>query len=118
MPSLAHFPYASPLVLVAKKDGSTRICIDYRQLNKNIIPERYLIPLIENQPDRLQSAKVFSVIDLPNGFFNVSLDEDSCKFTAFVTPIAQHEFLRVSFGLCISPAVFQRFINTVVYFAS
>lgn len=69
--------------------------------------------MIEEQPDRLQSAKILSAIDLPNGFFHVSVDKDSCKFIAFVTPVAQYEFVRVPFGLCISLAVFQRFINTV-----
>ena len=63
--------------------------------------------------DKLQDARVFSTIDLKNGFLHVSVSEDSCKYTSFVTQNGQFEFLNMPFGLCNAPSVFQRFINAV-----
>lgn len=100
-------------MLVKKKNGETRICIDFRKLNKKIIKDRYPLPLIEDQLDRLQNAKIFSTLDLRNGFFHVEITEDSCKYTSFIVPNGQYEFVRMPFGLCNSPAVFQKFINAV-----
>lgn len=105
--------FASPIVLVKKKDGSTRICCDYRKLNKNIVKDRFPLPLIEDVLDRLHDANFFSTIDLRNGFFHVGIEDCSIKYTAFVTHHGQFEFLKCPFGLCNSPAVFQRFISTV-----
>lgn len=110
-PSLSD--YASPVVLVKKKDGTTRLCVDYRKLNTKIIKDRYPLPLIEDQLDALQGSRVFSTLDLKNGFFHVPIDRDSRKYTAFIVPDGQYEFLYVPFGLCNSPAVFQKFINVV-----
>lgn len=105
--------FASPVVLVKKKDDSYRLCADFRLLNRKIIKDRYPLPLIEDQLDRLQNAKVFSTLDLKNGFFHVRMDEASIKYTSFIVPDGQYEFLKVPFELCISPSVFQRFINAV-----
>jgi len=105
--------YASPIVLVKKKNGDTRICIDYRKLNKKVIKDRYPLPLIEDQLDRLQDAKIFSTLDLKNGFFHVKVDEESRKYTSFVVPTGQYEFMRMPFGLCNSPAIFQKYINAI-----
>lgn len=110
-PSLSD--YASPVVLVKKKTGETRLCVDYRQLNKKIIKDRYPLPLIDDQLDALQGASVFSTIDLRNGFFHVPVEKESRKYTSFVVPDGQYEFLYAPFGLCNSPAVFQRFINQI-----
>lgn len=81
-PSLSD--YASPVVLVVKKDGNTRLCVDYRQLNKKIVKDRYPLPLIKDQLDLLQNTKFFSTLDLRNGFFHVPIAEDSRKYTAFL----------------------------------
>lgn len=105
--------YASPVVLVRKRDGSYRLCIDYRLLNKKIIKDRYPLPLIEDQLDQLQDTEVFSTIDLKNGFFHVRMSEASVKYTAFIVPDGQYEFTRVPFGLCNSPSVFQRYVNAI-----
>ena len=77
--------YSSPIVISKKKDGSPRVCIDYRQLNKNIIKDRFLLLLIEDILDGLQEVRIFSTIDLWNGFFHVDVEPDSRKCTAFVT---------------------------------
>jgi len=105
--------YASPIVVTKKKDGTPRICIDYRAINRAIIKDRYPLPLIEDILDRLQAARIFSSLDLKNGFFHVPVNKDSQKYTAFVTHDGQYQFRKVPFGLCNSPAVFQRYINEI-----
>lgn len=92
-PSVSN--YASPIVLVGKKDGSRQLSVDYRLLNRKIIKDRYPLPLIEDQLDALQDAKVFSTLDLKNGFFHVRMDESSIKYTALIVPDGHHEFLKV-----------------------
>lgn len=105
--------FACPIVLTRKRTNEYRICLDFRQLNKKIVKFCFPLPLIEDVVDKLQNAKVFTSLDLRNGFFHVKIDPKSTKYTAFNTPTGHYEFLRVPFGLCISSAVFQRYINTV-----
>ncbi|GBN24637.1 Transposon Ty3-G Gag-Pol polyprotein [Araneus ventricosus] len=105
--------YSSPVVIVRKKDGTPRVCIDYRRLNKVVVKDRFPLPLIEDILDRLQGSRVFSTIDLKNAFFHVDVNKDSRKYTSFVTHEGQYQFLKVPFGLCNSPAVFERYINTI-----
>lgn len=105
--------YASPIVLAKKKDETSRLCVDYRKLNRKIVKDRYPLPLIEDCLDRLQGSKYFSTIDLKDGFFHVPIDESSCKYTAFIVPDGHYEFLKVPFGLCNSPAIFQKYINAI-----
>lgn len=75
--------------------------------------DRFPLPLIEDQLDRLRGSIFFSMLDLKDGFFHVPIHKDSRKYTAFVTPDGQYEFLRAPFGLCNSPAIFQKYINAV-----
>ncbi|GBM25478.1 Retrovirus-related Pol polyprotein from transposon 17.6 [Araneus ventricosus] len=105
--------YCSPLVLRRKKDGNFRLCIDYCKLNAKTVKDRYPLPLIEEVLDQLPSGKFFSTTDLKNGFFHMEMEEDSKKFTSFVTHDGQYGFNEVPFGLCNSPSIFQRFINHV-----
>ncbi|GBO25213.1 Retrovirus-related Pol polyprotein from transposon 297 [Araneus ventricosus] len=104
---------SSPVVIVRKKDGAPRVCIDYRRLNKVVVRDRFPLPLIEDILDRLQGSRIFSTIDLKNAFFHVDVNKDSRKYTSFVTHEGQYQFLKVPFGLCNSPAMFQRYINTI-----
>ncbi|GBO46719.1 Transposon Tf2-8 polyprotein [Araneus ventricosus] len=95
--------YASPIVLVKKKDGTARLCVDYRKLNRKLVKDRFPLPLIEDVLDKLQDAKVYSTLDLKNGFFHVEVNEDCKHFTSFVVPDGQFEFNKVPFGLSTSP---------------
>ncbi|CAK9809163.1 Retrovirus-related Pol polyprotein from transposon 297 [Anthophora quadrimaculata] len=104
-------PFTSPIVLVKKKDGSTRMCVDYRALNKITVKDRYPLPLIEDQLNRLGKGKYFSTLDMSSGFYQIPVAADSAEKTAFVTPDGHYEFLKVPFGLANAPAVFQRAIN-------
>jgi len=71
------------------------------------------LPIIENQINRLRGAKIFSSIDLQNGFFHVPMAEESRKYTAFIIPNGHYEFLRMPFGLCLASAYFQKYVNAV-----
>lgn len=100
-------------MLVNKKDGSKRMCVDYRKINEKIVKDRYPLPIIEEQLDALQGARMFTTLDLKNGFFSCTGERRQPQFTSFIVPDGQYEFLRVPFGLCNSPAVFARFIDSV-----
>jgi len=109
----SNSPYASPIVLVHKKNGELLLCIDYRELNKITIKDNFPTPLIEDQLDRLRDKQYFTSLDLRNGFHHVKVAESSIKFTAFVTSLGQFEYLRMPFGLTNAPRVFQRFIHNI-----
>ncbi|GFU95740.1 retrovirus-related Pol polyprotein from transposon 17.6 [Trichonephila clavipes] len=98
---------------VKKKDGTTRLCVDYRRLNRKLVKDRFPLPLIEDVLDRLQEAKVYTTLDLKNGFFHVDVNEDCKHLTSFVVPDGQFEFNKVPFGLSTSPSVFQRYVYSI-----
>ncbi|GFX86126.1 retrovirus-related Pol polyprotein from transposon 297 [Trichonephila clavipes] len=104
---------ASQVLVVRKKDGSPRVCIDFRKLNCVLVKDPYPLPLIEDILDKLQDTRVFSTIDLRNGFFHVPVNKQSRPYTSFVTQNGQFQFLKMHFGLSTCPSTFQRFINTV-----
>lgn len=105
--------YASPIVLVKKKTGDLRMCVDFRKLNKVTAKHNYPIPLIDDLLESLANKKIFTKLDLKNGFHHVFMNEDPVKYTAFITPLGQYEFLHMPFGLKNAPSVFQMFINSV-----
>ncbi|GFX13178.1 transposon Tf2-6 polyprotein [Trichonephila clavipes] len=96
-----------------EKDGSSRKCIDYRKLNQKLVKDKFPLPIIEDVLDTLQEAKVYSTLDLRNGFFHVDVDEDCRKYTSFIIPDGQFEFNKVPFGLSTSPGVFQRYVSSI-----
>ena len=104
-------PYGAPVLLVRKKDGSLRLCIDYRRLNELTKKDRFPLPLIEELLERLVGARFFTKVDLRSGFYQVAMAEDSVQRTAFVTPDGSFEWLAMPMGLCNAPSTFQRLMQ-------
>ena len=104
----SNSPWASPVVLVRKKDGSLRFCIDLRKLNARTVKDAYSIPHIEDALDSLNGACIFTSLDLKSGYWQVKLDDESILLTAFtVGPLGFYECVRMPFGLTNAPATFQ-----------
>lgn len=107
-------PCASPVVLVRKKDGSLRFCIDYRHLNLVTKPDVFPLPRMDDLLDQLGRSKFFSTLDLAHGYWQVKMHPDSCEKTAFTTHQGLYEFRVMPFGLRNAPAVFQRLMQCVL----
>ena len=105
-------PYSSPIVLVPKKDGTNRICINYRKLNEITIKDAYPLPRIGQTIDASQGAGYFSPLDLASGYWQVPVAEKDRHKTAFCTPEGGlYEFVKMLFGLTNDPATFVRLMN-------
>jgi transposase InsO family protein len=106
-------PFGAPVLFVQKKDGTLRMCIDYRQLNKITVRDRYPLPRIDDLLDRLAGCRVFSSLDLQSGYHQVRISEEDVPKTAFTTPFGHFQFKVLCFGLTNAPATFQRIMNRV-----
>lgn len=103
--------YASPIVLVKKRNGDIRMCVDFREVNKRVLRDHYPLPRIQDQIDNLAKAVYFCTLDMKSGFYQVEIEESSKHITAFVTPDGLYEYNRLPFGFVNSPSCYQRAID-------
>jgi hypothetical protein len=106
-------PWGAPILFVKKKDGSMRLCVDYRALNEVTVKNKYPLPSIDDLFDQLKGAKYFSKIDLRSGYYQLRIHSGDVPKTAFVTRYGQHEFTLMPFGLTSAPAYFMNHMNKV-----
>jgi hypothetical protein len=107
------YPWGCPALFVKKKDGSMRLCVDYRPLNAVIIKNKYPLPRIDVLFDQLARARVFSKIDLRSGYHQIKIRPCDISKTAFSTRYGLYEFLVMSFGLTNAPSYFMYLMNFV-----
>ncbi|KAK7910387.1 hypothetical protein WMY93_015071 [Mugilogobius chulae] len=104
-------PFSSPVVVVRKKNGEVRLCIDYRKLNLQTVKDAYALPNLEESFSALSGSKWFSVLDLKSGYYQIEMSEEDKPKTAFVTPLGFWEFNRMPQGVTNAPSTFQRLME-------
>uniref|UniRef100_A0A8C9SK33 ribonuclease H n=1 Tax=Scleropages formosus TaxID=113540 RepID=A0A8C9SK33_SCLFO len=112
--SESRSPYASPIVVVRKKNGTIRMCVDYRTLNRRTIPDQYTVPRVEDALACLSGSQWFSVLDLRSGYYQIPLSAADKEKTAFICPAGFYQFERMPQGICGAPATFQRVMERTV----
>jgi dUTPase len=110
----SNSPWAAPVVMVRKKDGSYRMCVDYRSLNDKTIKDAYPLPKIQEVLDTLSGSRLYSTLDLASGYWQVDLTERAREKSAFCTRNGLFEWLVMPFGLCNAPATFERLMERVL----
>lgn len=110
----SNSPWASPSLLVPKPDGTSRLCTDYRKINRVTIPDSYPLPLIEELVDSIGQAKFITKIDMQKGYYQIGLTENAKNISAFITPFGLYNYTVMPFGMCNAPATFQRAINYTI----
>ena len=106
-------PWGSPIIFVDKRDGTTRLCVDYRKLNDVTIKNKYPLPKIEDLFDQMNGARVFSKIDLRTGYHQLKIREKDIPKTVFTTRYGLFEYTVMSFGLTNAPAYFMNLMNKI-----
>ena len=111
--SPSESPWSAPVIIVKKKNGKFRLCVDYRQLNSITKRDQYPLLRVDELLDAFKNTKYFSTIDLASGFWQVEMKPEDCYKTAFVTKQGLYEFNVMPFGLTNGPTTFQRLMNTI-----
>ena len=110
----SNSPWSSPIVLVKKKDGTHRFCVDYRRLNSCTLQDAYPLPRIDESLDQLSGSTWFSTLDLCSGYWQVEMDPADKAKTAFTTRQGLFEFNVMPFGLSCAPATFERLMESIL----
>lgn len=109
----SNSPYGAPILFVGKKDGTLRMCCDWRRLNSQTVKSRYPLPRIDHLLDQLHGAKWFTTLDLQSGYHQILIKPEDVEKTAFTTPFGHYQWKVMSFGLCNAPATFQELMNRI-----
>ena len=107
-------PWASPIVLVRKKDGSVRFCVDYRKLNDATKKDVHPLPRTSDMLESLAGAKIFTTLDAASGYWQIPMSPPDIEKTAFICSEGLFEFTVMPFGLCNAPATYQRLMNLLL----